>query len=121
MKAKLINETVKANFSFKRDVPEGRWGSFQPQHNYDIKLNKKIVGSIGEVRTIGSSGKEDEGKFLLRLIVNKKDPMEDKNPNCSWRWITLKRRFESAEEAKQFILDNSERLIQQFDLHCLED
>jgi hypothetical protein len=121
MKAKLINEAIKTNFSFKKYVPEGRYRSFEPHNNYDIKLNRKITGSIMEVRTLGPDKKEDEGKFLLRLMINKKDPMEDKNPNCSWRWITLKRRFESAEEAKQFVLDSGERLMQQFDLHCLED
>jgi hypothetical protein len=121
MKAKLINESLKVNFSFKKDVPVGRYRSFDAQNNYDIKLNRKVVGSIGEVRTIGPSVKEDEGKFVLRFIVNKKDPMEDKNPNCVWKWITLKRRFESAEEAKQFVLDNAEIIMKQFDLHCLED
>lgn len=121
MEAKFVNESSKANFSFKKDIPSGRYRSFEAQNNYDIRLNKKVVGAIMQIRTIGPNKDEDEGKFLLRLMVNKKDPMEDRNPNCVWKWITLKRRFESAEEAKQFVLDGAERLMQQFDLHCLED
>jgi hypothetical protein len=118
MKAKLIK---KPKFSFKRYVPVGRYRSFDAQNNYNVKLRGKVVGSISEVRTIGPNTREDEGKFILRFMVTKKDPMEDKNPNCAWKSVTLKRRFDSAEEAKQFILDNAERLLQQFDLHCLEN
>ena len=117
MKAKIIKESInkKNVFSFKRNIPTGKWRSFEPQHNHSIKLNKNEVGDIQEIRHIGVTRIENQGKFEIGFMINKKDPMEDGNPNCSWRWIRLKRKFENAEEAKQFILDNSEALIKQFD------
>ena len=126
---KLVKESVvkekKRKFSFKKDVPTGKWGHLEPHNNYTIKLDGKEVGSISEVRLrndfFGKFNKEDDGKFLVMFMVNKKDPMEDKNPNCLWRWVTFKNRFENSEEAKQFILDNAEGILKQFNVHCMED
>lgn len=126
---KIVKENVikekKRKFSFKKYIPTGRWRSFEAQNNYGIKLDGKKVGNISEIKLrndiFGRYEKEDEGKFIISFMINKKDPMEDNNPNCSWRWIRLKRRFENSEEAKQFVIDNSEFIQTQFDLYCLEE
>jgi len=111
---KLVNESLNENkgkFTFKKYRPIGRYRSFEPQDNYDIKLNGKMVGNI----------KEDERKFTIGFKVNKKDPMEDKNPNCSWKFVRLKRKFDSAEEAIEFIKINTEKIQIQFDLYCPDE
>ena len=126
---KLVKESVvkekKRKFSFKKDIPTGKWGHLEPHNNYTIKLDGKEIGAINEIILrndfFNRYNKEDDGKFEIRFMINKKDPMEDKNPNCLWRWVTLKRKFENSEEAKQFVIDNSELIQKQFNFHCLEE
>jgi len=115
---KLVKENLHRNkkFIFKKYIPTGKWRSFEPQNNYDIKLNGKVVGNISEIRTIGSIKSENEHKFEIGFMVNKKDPMEDGNPNCSWKWVRLKHKFESSEEAKKFISGNTITLLNKFDI-----
>jgi len=116
----LVKESLNKKFTFKRHIRTGRFRSFEPQHNYDIKLNGLMVGNILETTSFGSSDAEDEGKFTIGFEVNKKDPMEDKNPNCTWKWVKLKRRFDTYEESIQFVKDNTEIILKQFDLHYSE-
>lgn len=112
---------MKSNFTFKRNRPTGKWAHLESQHNYTIKLNKLDVGSITEIRARIGKIHENEGKFEIGLTVFKKDPMEDKNPNCLWRWVFLKQKFENPEEAMEFIKTNADGLTTQFNLRCVED
>ena len=78
-------------FTFKTEHPTGRYRAFNCCYHY-IKLKKKQVGSIS-----------DESPHEIRLMVIKLDIMEDGNPNCTWKWITLKNKFTSLDEAKKFL------------------
>jgi hypothetical protein len=82
---------MKSNkFTFKTTKPTGRYRSFfNPSH--DIKLHGKDIGSIVN------------GTWDIRLMVVKKDIMEDGNPNCNWTRITLNKKSNSLQEAKDFI------------------
>lgn len=94
-------------FTFKKDIPTGRYASFEAE-SHEIKLKRKVVGSIAEIRTIGRSSDPDEGKFAIRLAV-KVTPSEEKP--APFKWITLKYRAEDALEAKKLLNDNFEAII----------
>lgn len=78
-------------FTFKTEKSTGAWRSFSPDQHY-IKLKKKEVGQI-----------EDKKPYRIRLQVVKDDINEDGNPNCTWKWIRLKKESETLQEAKDFL------------------
>jgi hypothetical protein len=86
---KLKKET-KMKFTFKTEKPTGRYRSFY-RKNHDIKIKKKKVGSIVD------------REWKIRLMVLKSDINEDGNPNCEWKWITLKKESASLQEAKDWL------------------
>jgi hypothetical protein len=96
-------------FTFKTIKPTGKWKSFEkPIHV--IKLNKKVVGSI-----------DSKFPFYIRLKIIKKDIMEDKNPNCKWRWIYLSHKSNSLELAKIFINDRIDTILEKYTLDLSDD
>lgn len=95
-------------FTFKTERSTGRYGSFYPDSHY-IKLKKQAVGSI-----------TDGVPFKIRLQVTKVDINEDGNPNCSWKWITLKKESQTLQEAKDFLNQNIELILKKYKLH-MED
>jgi len=96
-------------FTFKTEKATGRYGSFFPDNHY-IKLKRKQVGTIS-----------DKNGHPIRLMVIKDDITEDGNPNCNWKWIQLKARFTSVEDAKTFLNDNFEGINQTWNLYMAED
>jgi hypothetical protein len=95
------------NFTFKTEHPTGTYRSFYPDRHV-IKLNKKEVGRI------------NEKSFQIRLAVEKEDPSKSDNPNCSWRWVSLKKEFVSLNEAKEFLKNNYSAIVEKFKLHYFE-
>jgi len=91
-------------FTFKTVKPTGRYKSFF-QPNIIIKLDKKEVGCIFF-----------EKAFKIRLMVFKKDIMEDGNPNCPWMWITLRKKSETLQEAKDFLNSNIVQILGKYDI-----
>lgn len=94
-------------FTFKTEQPTGSYRSFFPDVHY-IKLNKKRVGSISD------------REWKIRLMVEKKDVLEDGNPNCDWQWISLKKQSKTLQEAKNFLNENIERILELYELHYSE-
>lgn len=92
-------------FTFKTDKSTGRYGSFYPDQHY-IKIKGITIGRI-----------TDSKPHSIRLMVIKDDINEDGNPNCEWKWITLKKRFETLKEAKEFLKSKYEIIIEQFKIH----
>jgi hypothetical protein len=91
-------------FTFKTQKSTGRYRSFFPP-SYYIKLNKIECGLI-----VGSNNYCDIPPYKIRLQVIKSDIMEDGNPNCDWKWITLKKESSSIQEAKDFLNDHFESI-----------
>jgi len=90
-------------FTFKTNKPTGKFKSFRlPSH--DILLNKIKVGSI------------DPMSFDIRFMVTKSDINEDKNPNCTWKWIQLKQKSNSLDRAKEFILSYNDLIQEKYKL-----
>jgi hypothetical protein len=76
---------------------------------YDIKLKGIYVGIFGK--------NHSNEKFDIRFQIIKKDIMEDGNPNCEWKWITLKYKTSSSQEAKDFLIKFSEEIQKKFNLY----
>lgn len=77
-------------FTFKTTKPTGKYRCFhKPYH--DIKIKGQTIGNI------------DHETFKIRLMVIKSDINEDGNPNCTWKWITLSKKSNSIQEAKDFL------------------
>jgi hypothetical protein len=96
-------------FTFKTIKSTGKYRSFS-SNEHNIKLNKKIVGSI-----------DDELPFTIRLMVIKSDINEDKNPNCAWKGITLAHKSNSLQEAKNWLNENAELIQKKYNLYLMED
>lgn len=95
-------------FTFKTEKPTGRYSSFSPDSHY-IKLKTKECGRIS-----------DKYPYKIRLMVEKKDLNEDGNPNCKWKYITLKKESTSLQEAKNFLNDNIKIIIEKYTLHLVD-
>lgn len=104
---KQINSTNEAKLSFKTERPTGRYRSFSSDYHY-IKLDGKKIGQI-----------EDDAPHKIRLMVMKNDVITDNNPNCDWKWITLKRDSASIEDAKEFVQRNIDELIKKYQFHYI--
>lgn len=91
-------------FTFKTEKPTGRYRSFYSPHHY-IKLKGVMVGTIGH-----------EHPHKIRLMVVKDDIAEDGNPNCKWKWITLKVESESVMMAKAWLQEKIHTITQTFNL-----
>lgn len=65
----------------------------------NIKYNKKVFGFI-HPPTWNHDG------WDISFMVYKDDIMEDKNPNCAWKWVKVNRKFETEDESRQFMKDN---------------
>lgn len=94
-------------FTFKTEKPTGSYKSFFSDYHY-IKLKKKEVGTI------------TDKTYKIRLKVWKADINEDGNPNCKWKWITLKKESKTLQEAKDFLNENIKLITTEKKLY-LED
>lgn len=101
-------------FTFKKYRPTGPYAVFEAEH-HDIKVKKKIVGSIDEVQSRGRhASSKDVGRFVVRFIVKCTE-------HPGWKWIRLKLTYETAREAKDAVkkYESVEQLISI--LHPLDD
>lgn len=75
-----------------------------------IKFDGKEIGRI-----IAPTWQTTDHKWGLGFTV--KTP-NDPNAPKSWRWFFLKQRFDTEEQARQFVLDNSTKIVE-LNLHSL--
>lgn len=103
-----MSEAVAPNFTFKTDKPTGRYKAFSNENHY-IKYKGAEVGSI------------DHETFKLRFMVMKTeaDKNPDPNPNCAWRWITLKKESKTLQEAKDYANSIIEMLLSRYTFNSI--
>jgi hypothetical protein len=70
----------------------------------DIKYKKECIGAIH--MPIGF-----DSKVEIRLMFEADEKAKKRNPNCAWMWVTLKQKFDSEEEARKWVKDNEERVL----------
>jgi len=86
-------------FTFKTVKPIGRWKSFE-NDQFLIKLNKCEVGYFSTQDAF------QNGPFKIHLMILKNEEDLKKNPSSDWKWIILKKEFETLDLAKSFLNDN---------------
>ena len=96
-------------FTFKKEPREGKWGWLQKKNIY-IKLNQKKVGDIFE---------ETHGGVWGITFFIKKEPIKEKP--ADFKHVTLVKRFETSEDAKIFLNEKFNTIINEFDLYQFED
>lgn len=97
-------------FTFKTVRPTGSRLSRIGEVNYNkILLNKKECGSIEEGKT-----------YSIRFMVTKADVNEDGNPNCTWKWVQLKKESATLDEAKAFLEENIDYITEKLKIRTME-
>ena len=95
-------------FTFKKYVPVGRYKSFELDQT-DIKLNKKVIGTINQQR-----GEGYKISFAIKISPTKEKP-------APFKWVRAKKIFGSEKEARQFVIENNEKIQTTLDLYSFED
>jgi hypothetical protein len=103
-----MTKKKKIKFTFKTHRETGSYAWLHPAYN-NILLNKENVGSI-----------DDKKPHQIKLMVMKKDIMEDGNPNCPWKWITLKLESETLDDAKTFLNENIDAILTKYTIRIYE-
>ena len=93
-------------FTFKTEPSTGRYRSFYPDQHY-IKWQKKEVGRIDDILP-----------YKIHLAVKIEVTLEEP---AGFKWICLKKEFQSVKEAKEFLNANFDVIIRQFDLYQFEN
>ncbi len=104
-----------ANFTFKR-MPHSTGlarVAEAGEEYYNIKLKDIEIGMFGR--------RHFRDKIDIRFQILKDDIMEDGNPNCEWKWITLKYHPTSIQETKDFLIKFSKDIQDKFKLYIKED
>ena len=91
-------------FTFKTEKSKGKYRSFYLDTHY-IKFKKKVVGTISD------------RDWHISLMVKKEKSEEDPSP---FRWITLKRKSNSLQEAKIWLNEAINLITEKYDLYELE-
>jgi len=92
-------------FTFKTEKPTGKWKSFEPDHHL-IKLKRKECGNI-----------TDAAPHVIRFSI-KREP--SKTHPAPFHYVTLKKKFDSLDGAKSFLVENTDKIVNQFNLHFFE-
>ena len=94
-------------FTFKTTKPTGRHASFQ-NSDHVIKIKKKLVGLIADKT------------WDIRLMAIKSDINEDGNANCDWKWIRIKYKASSLQDAKDYLKNNFDVINIMYNLKKLD-
>jgi hypothetical protein len=104
---------MKFNISFKRGKEEtGLAAIGHPFAGVDIKLNKKIIGRISPPHW------NKEGWSILLSV---KEEESNNASNCNWKNIFFKKRFNTEEDARQWVKDNLKSISEDYEFHYQED
>lgn len=93
---------MKFTFKLNKDL----WHSDQ----IDVKLKRILVGTM-----------RDEVPVKVRFKIRKVDLNEDGNPNCPWMWKTMVRKFNTVNEAKEYLRVNTDRLVSELNIYTEAD
>lgn len=90
--------------TFKREPKEtGLYAIGNSTPGVNIKYNKKWFGYI-------TPPSWQHHGWDVSFMVYKDNIMEDKNPNCDWKWVYIKQKFETEEEARQYMKDHEKEI-----------
>ena len=96
-------------FTFKKYQPEGQYRSFE-LGSTDIKLKRKVVGQIAERRS--------NYKWYVSFAVKKEATSQSP---AEFKWETLIVPFDSEAEARSFLNEKIEKIIEKYDLYSFDN
>lgn len=95
---------TKIKLSFKKEKPETGLASIgNPYPATQVKIDKKVVGMI-----YPPTWRSKDNLWHVRFSVKNND---------NFHWITLKKRFDSEPEAREFIKTHIEAIVATYTLH----
>lgn len=97
---------------FKLNKPKGKWKSFDQTYIHILlkSPNKGLIGSINEISHLRGLGYDDRVEIMFKVKNDNKDD------NCLWKNIVLKKKFKDLESAKTFVIENIERISNTYEL-----
>ena len=102
----------KKPFTFRKEKRNtGLFSVGHPHPDTVVKHDRMKVGTIA-----APSWTTQDGSWAVRFMVEG----NDHNPNCDWHWVGIKSRFNSEPEARAWIQENAERVLN-LNLHHEED
>lgn len=97
---------MKNKFTFKKHPKEtGLSAVGNPYPDVDIKHKKKIVGMIAS-----PNWRTKDNKWAIRLMLKDKE---------NFQWVTLKARFDNEAEARQFLNERVDQILDK-DLYYMD-
>lgn len=100
--------------SFKKQPREtGLSAIGYPNSNTLIKVDNKIVGEI-----FAPTWHSKDDLWHIYFMIKKIEP--DDNANCDWKWIFLKKGFETEVEGRNFIKENLDKIAKKYIFHFSE-
>lgn len=100
-------------FTFKKEPRETGLASVgNPNPDTQIKLDKKRVGTIR-----GPSWSSKDNLWRVMFVVKTDEP---EHKHCGWKWVTLKKKFETEPEARLFVNEHFEKMLS-LKLHKFEE
>ncbi len=97
----------------KHERTTGLAGIGYPYQSVDMKINKKVFGSID-----APNWQTTDNKWHVRVTVIKEPTKE--NP-ADFRWISFLSKHENEIEARNWIQRNIDGIIEKYDLYFQED
>jgi hypothetical protein len=97
----VTTNMTKNHFTFKRQKSEtGLRGVGYPNPDTTIKHNRLVVGYIN-----GPTWQTSDNKWSVSLT------RKDSEAHCHWKWVKLKFRFDTEPEARTWLKEHAEQLI----------
>jgi len=85
----------------------GNTGIGYSHSSITIKLNGEKIGIIH-----APNWTTEDKKWRLKFTVISDDTSDPYyTPNCAWKWITLKVKFDDGDEAKEFVKKNIDQIL----------
>jgi len=100
-------------FTFKKQPREtGLAAVARPDVATEVKLEGKVVGIIEPAHRDDS-----DGRWRVRLMV---EGAAANSPNCPWRWVTFKARFDEEPAARTWLQEKVAAITGEYSLHKSE-
>ena len=98
------------NITFKKHPRNtGLYAVGHPYQNVDIKINKKCFGII-----YAPNWQTEDRKWTIGIMIVETEL--DDNPNCTWKWIYFKQKFDEESHARQWIQEHIDKIMKRYDL-----
>ena len=103
--------------SFKKgEKPKGLASVANPYPSTYILSDKNWAGSIHP-----PSYSSKTNSWRVGIMVIKADIMEDKNPNCAWKWVHFAEEFETEALARVWIKEHWKSLNEKYNIRTDKD